>query len=83
MQVLVIYDVENDRIRSKVANALKDYGLYRTQFSAFRGELSGNRMEELFFRLKKILGVDKGNIQMYPLCEKDLKQAREIENVSV
>ena len=83
MQVLVIYDVENDRIRFKVANACKDYGLQRIQFSAFRGELSGNRMEELFFRLKKTLGVDKGNIQMYPMCEKDLRQVREIDNVSV
>ncbi|GAX88396.1 CRISPR-associated endonuclease Cas2 [Effusibacillus lacus] len=80
MQVLVIYDVENDRIRSKVANACKDYGLQRIQFSAFRGDLSANRMEELFFRLKKILGVDKGNIQMYPMCEKDLKQARGTES---
>lgn len=82
MQVLVIYDVENDRVRGKVANACKDYGLQRVQYSAFKGELSNNRIEELFFRLKKILGVDVGNIQMYPMCEKDLKQAKEIENVS-
>ncbi|MFC4769549.1 CRISPR-associated endonuclease Cas2 [Effusibacillus consociatus] len=83
MQVLVIYDVENDRVRLKVANACKDYGLQRVQYSAFKGELTGNRMEELFFRLKKILGVDVGNIQMYPMCDKDLKRAREIENVSI
>lgn len=82
MHILVIYDVQDDRVRLKVANACKDYGLQRVQFSAFKGELSNNRMQELFFRLKKTLGVDVGNIQIYPMCEKDIMLARWIENVS-
>lgn len=81
MHVLIIYDVQDDKVRTRVANACKDYGLYRVQYSAFKGELSINRMQELFIRLKKILGVDVGNIQMYPICEKDIKQVKEIENV--
>lgn len=76
MHILVIYDVQDDKVRLKVANACKDYGLQRVQFSAFKGELSNNRMQELFFRLKKTLGVDVGNIQIYPMCEKDIMLAR-------
>ncbi|HEU4964473.1 MAG TPA: CRISPR-associated endonuclease Cas2 [Bacilli bacterium] len=82
MLLLVIYDVENDRTRVKVSEACKDYGLSRVQYSAFQGNLSPNRMQELYFRLKTTLGVDTGNILMFPLCDKDAKQIKEIENVS-
>lgn len=82
MHILVIYDVQEDKVRLKVANACKDYGLQRVQYSAFKGELSNNRIQELFYRLEKTLGVDVGNIQIYPMCDKDIKQARWIENVS-
>ncbi|MGO0063476.1 CRISPR-associated endonuclease Cas2 [Brevibacillus fluminis] len=81
MHLLVIYDVQEDKVRTRVAEACKDYGLCRVQKSAFKGELSNNRLQELYLRLHKILGVDVGNIQMYPLCEKDSKQVKEIENV--
>jgi len=83
MQVLVIYDVENDRVRHRVSEKCKDYGLRRVQYSAFKGQLSLNRFEELHLRLKAILGVDVGNIQMYPFCEKDVKLGKEIENVAI
>lgn len=82
MYVLAIYDIENDRIRVKIAEALKDYGLSRIQYSAFQGQLSPNRTQELYFRLKATLGVDVGNIMLFSLCEKDVKQIKEIENVA-
>jgi CRISPR-associated protein Cas2 len=82
VQLLVIYDVENDRTRVKVSEACKDYGLSRIQYSAFLGNLSPNRIQELYYRLKTTLGVEVGNIQMFPICDKDSKQIKEIENVS-
>lgn len=82
MYLLVIYDVENDRVRTRVSEALKDYGLSRIQYSAFQGNLSSNRIQELHLRLKATLGVEKGNIMFFPLCDKDVKQIKEIENVT-
>jgi len=82
MHLLVIYDVEHDRTRTKVAEACKDYGLSRVQYSAFQGSLSANRIQELYFRLRTTLGVEAGNILIYPICDKDAKQIKEIENVS-
>lgn len=38
----VFYDIPDDRIRLKVADALKDYGLLRLQKSVFVGQLSRN-----------------------------------------
>jgi CRISPR-associated protein Cas2 len=81
--VLVIYDVECDRVRKRVAKVCKDYGLSRVQYSAFQGRMTLNRMQELYLRLKATLGVDVGNIQIYPICDKDAKYIQEIENVSV
>jgi len=78
MQTLVIYDIPDDRDRDKVAEACKDYGLRRIQWSAFIGDLNHNRREELEKRLRKTLGNKEGNIQIYPICDKDLRLRREI-----
>jgi len=54
MQTLVIYDVEDDRARTRVAEACKDFGLQRIQYSCFRGKLSQNKREELYERMRKV-----------------------------
>ena len=41
----VIYDIVDDRVRGRVANACKDYGLERIQYSAFCGSLDATRRE--------------------------------------
>ena len=51
---LVIYDVEDDRARTRVAEACKDFGLVRIQYSCFRGKLSQNKREELYERMRKV-----------------------------
>ncbi len=51
---LVIYDVEDDRARTRVAEACKDFGLQRIQYSCFRGKLSQNKREELYERMRKL-----------------------------
>jgi CRISPR-associated protein Cas2 len=73
MQTLVIYDVQDDRVRHRVSEACKDYGLERIQFSAFLGDLNHNRRQELMQRLRRTLGKNPGNVQSIPLCEKDLR----------
>jgi CRISPR-associated protein Cas2 len=80
MQILVIYDISEDRVRNKVIEACKDQGLIRIQYSAFTGDVTGTRRRELFCRLEAILGAETGNIQIFPICEKDLEQRVEIIN---
>jgi len=78
LQTYVVYDVPNDRIRSRIANACKDYGLERIQFSAFSGWLNANKREELFLRLRRELGEHPGKILVLPVCEKDLRAMKEV-----
>ena len=78
MKCLLVYDIPNDRIRTKIATICLDYGLARIQYSAFLGELSHNRQEEVMQKLKRKLGKQEGNIQLFPICERDLRLRREI-----
>ena len=54
MATLLIYDIPDDGLRAKVADACLDYGLDRIQYSAFLGELTHNRQEQVLQRIKRI-----------------------------
>lgn len=77
----VFYDIEEDKIRTRVANTCKDYGLERIQFSGFLGTLSVNKREELYLKLARTLGEKIGRILLQPVCEKDFKNFTEIINI--
>jgi CRISPR-associated protein Cas2 len=77
---VVIYDIPDDRTRTRISEACLDYGLERIQYSAFSGKLTRNKREELFLRLKAILDERPGKILVQPICEKDLKAAKVVEN---
>jgi CRISPR-associated protein Cas2 len=69
---LVIYDCQNDRIRTKASETCLDYGLTRIQFSAFLGKLNRSMREELFLRLCALLDDSPARILVQPICESDL-----------
>lgn len=77
--VLVIYDIPDDSKRNKIADACLDYGLDRIQMSAFLGWLLNTQQEELFLKIKKILGKKPGNVQMFPICADDWKKRKVID----
>jgi len=71
MKCLLIYDIPNDSIRTKIATFCLDYGLDRVQYSAFLGDLSMNHQEELMLRIEQRLGKALGKIQLFPICKQD------------
>jgi CRISPR-associated protein Cas2 len=79
VQCLVVYDISDDRVRSKVADACLDYGLDRIQYSAFLGDLARTHQEELLLKIKKQLGRRAANVQLFPICEKDWRMRLAIE----
>jgi hypothetical protein len=54
MATLVIYDIEDDRSRTRVSEACKDFGLERVQYSCFKGMLSRTKRGELYERFRVI-----------------------------
>ena len=80
LRTLVIYDIVDDKIRLKIADACLDFGLVRVQYSAFAGALNRNKREELFLKLRDTLGDEVGKILMQPVCGKDVEQMLLHEN---
>jgi len=67
MHCLLVYDIPNDRIRTKVADFCLDYGLDRIQYSAFLGEISRNHMEELMQRIQAKIGKAPAKVLLVPI----------------
>lgn len=81
MNIIVVYDIPNNKIRSKISDICEDYGLDRVQYSAFSGDLARVHQEEMMEKVGKRLGKQPGKIYLYPICQKDWQQRIEIERV--
>src|SRR6266481_8980434 len=79
VSVLLIYDIENDRLRTRTSEICLNYGLARIQFSAFFGKLNRNRRQELALHLQRELEGESARVRIYPICEDDLKDAWKLE----
>lgn len=71
MKCLLIYDIPNDRVRTKIADFCLDYGLDRIQLSSFTGDLSRTHQEELLLKIKARIGKHTANVQLIPICRDD------------
>ena len=74
VSVLVLYDVEEDRIRNKLADLCLDYGLERIQFSAFQGKINRNRRQELSLRIQKLIGSKSARVRIVPVSEDAVRE---------
>jgi CRISPR-associated protein Cas2 len=77
---LLMYDIENDRIRRKVAEDCKDAGLERIQYSVFRGPMTRTRRAELVAKVRSRLGEERGRLLIATMCERDAREIREYGN---
>lgn len=86
MQTLVMFDIGDTRLRTRVEKACRDIGMERTQFSAFLGECP----EDLRHRLIHVLETLAHNhadqetaeqrkqalfVQLFPMCAADFAKA--------
>lgn len=72
MKLFLVYDIPEDRARTRVADLCKDYGLKRVQYSVFFGDLSRNRQEELMQRVRRLVSAAESYVLLLPMCERDL-----------
>lgn len=78
MLVWIIYDVVEDKTRSRVAKVCKGYGLYRVQKSAFLGDINRNQIDELVLRCKELTDEVKDSVYIFPMCEEDFRKVKMI-----
>lgn len=74
--VWIIYDIVEDKKRTKIAKACKNKGLYRVQKSAFLGTLNKNQIDELKMICEDMIDPDVDSIYIFPMCEDDFKKVK-------
>ncbi|ACB07181.1 CRISPR-associated endonuclease Cas2 [Candidatus Korarchaeum cryptofilum] len=78
LKVLVVYDITDDSLRLKVAEILKDLGLFRIQKSAFIGEMTSQERENMEEILRRQNLGPSDRIDVFPICDRDLKMHSQI-----
>jgi CRISPR-associated protein Cas2 len=78
MLTWVIYDISENKLRSRVSEKCKDYGLERLQKSAFFGELDKNNAEMLALDIESILDTEETTpddcVFILPMCSSCLSK---------
>jgi len=72
MIVWVMYDIQNDKARTKVAKCCQQVGLLRVQFSVFLGTLSASEKDELELRIKDLIEADIDRVYIFPMSKNEL-----------
>lgn len=70
----VLYDIQNDRARTKAAKCCQQAGLYRVQFSCFLGSLTANQKDTLKLRLEELINEDVDKVYIFPMSRDELRQ---------
>ncbi len=74
MIVWVLYDIEKDKTRNKIAKMCKQAGLYRVQFSVFLGTLEDNDKDTLQLQIEEIIDLEKDSVYIFPMNKSELQQ---------
>lgn len=70
----VIYDIENDRARTKAAKCCKQAGLYRVQLSVFLGEVGASDKDALQLQLEALIDLERDKVYIFPMSRDELRQ---------
>ena len=77
---IVVYDITSDKLRTKLSDTLKDYGLERIQYSAFYGLLMIHALNSLKTDIQRIIndGEERDSVLIFPLCESCFRNRHEL-----
>lgn len=72
----MVYDIADNKARSKIAKACKDKGLYRVQKSVFLGTLNRNQIDELKIQFDDLIDESADSVYIFPMCDADFKKVK-------
>jgi CRISPR-associated protein Cas2 len=70
--LVLLYDIEDDRLRNRVAQICLDFGLERIQFSAFFGRITRNLREQMALRILNEVEKQNARVRIMPVTEESL-----------
>lgn len=68
MLIIISYDIENDRTRTRLAKKLKDFGP-RVQKSVFEADITHEELDRLTVILGNVKLRPKDSIRLYQVCQ--------------
>ena len=74
MLVVVVYDIPDDKRRTKLSNFLEGYGR-RVQYSVFECFLSLEEMRQLYEEVKKLVKPAEDNVRFYWISQEAVSRA--------
>ncbi len=74
MILWVLYDIENDKARNKVAKYCKQAGLYRVQYSVFLGQINAESRDSLSLQIEEQIDEDSDKVYLFTMTKEELKQ---------
>jgi len=69
----VLYDIQKDRPRTKVAKLCKQAGLYRVQKSVFLGTLTANEKDTLELQIEELIDEEVDSVYIFPMSKNELQ----------
>ena len=76
MIVWVLYDIEKDKARTRVAKICKQAGLYRVQYSVFLGSLSANQKDSMGLEIEELINEETDSVYIFPMSKDELKDTQ-------
>lgn len=70
----VLYDIKNDKARTKVAKICKQSGLYRVQFSVFLGTIDRNMKDSLQLQIEDLIDEETDSVYIFPMSKNELQE---------
>ena len=71
----VMYDIKNDKVRTKAAKFCKQAGLYRVQYSVFLGKMDANEKDTLSLQLEEIIDETQDKVYIFVMNKNELQNA--------
>ena len=71
----VIYDIENDRARTRVAKYCKQAGLSRVQLSVFLGSIEADEKDTLQLKIEEEIDEEKDKVYIFPMNKNQLQSS--------
>jgi len=70
----VMYDIQSNKARTKVAKYCKQAGLHRVQYSVFLGTLNKNQKDNLELLTAELINPDIDKVYIFQMSRQELKQ---------
>lgn len=77
MQLLIAYDIQDDKRRKKVSDFLEAFGP-RVNYSVFEITITKTKYQKLLVKLEELLERHEDSLRIYHICETCIAHSKEL-----